>query len=273
MNWKSFVFLIALGGLLSCNEQAKKEEKPTQEISIEENKGKALILETLEKTGTYRQLREKKDVVYTYVYTTPDGKTDSSTEKYIFKDELSYGMYTKHERTFPQLEGSIEQSFDGTNYWLRHQGKVLNDTTMLKRVAFNRPTNFYWFAMFQKLTDPGLTYEYLGTTPFEEKQYEVVKVSFESDAKPKDIYQLYINTKSGLIDHFLFTVAEFNVVETPLLMKVEYEEIDGLLIPSKRKYKRSNWELETADGPWIEVNWTDIRFNNGLQPKDFNFGA
>ncbi|PQJ15210.1 hypothetical protein [Aureicoccus marinus] len=80
-------------------------------------------------------------------------------------------------------------------------------------------------------------------------QQEVVKVIFESDPKPKDIYQLYTNIASGLIDHFLFTVAEFNVVETPLLMKVEYEVVAGLQISSERKYKRSSWEPETADGP------------------------
>jgi hypothetical protein len=47
-------------------------------------------------------------------------------------------LYQKHERTFEDLEGQIEQWYDGT---------TLNDTTQLKRVTFNRPTNFYWLVV------------------------------------------------------------------------------------------------------------------------------
>lgn len=123
--------------------------------------------------------------------------------------------------------------------------------------------------MFQKLLDPGLNYEYLGEHSDQDITYEIVKVSFSSDTKPQDIYQLYINRETGLIDQFLFTVAEYGVVETPLLMRVEYEEVDGLLLPTRRKYQRSTWDAETTDEPWISANWTDIRFNNGLHPEDF----
>ena len=141
---------------------------------------------------------------------------------------------------------------------------------MLKQVAFSRPTNFYWFAMFQKLLDPGLTYEYLGEQTLDEKKYHIVKVGFTSEAKPQDIYQLYINQESKLIDQFLFTVAEKGVMETPLLMTVEYTEIDGLLIPSKRKYTLSNWKAEVlSTARWFEILWSDISFNNGLTPADF----
>jgi len=52
-------------------------------------------------------------------------------------------------------------------------------------------------------------------------------------------------------------------------MEVEYEDIDGLMIPTKRRYKRSTWEADVSEGPWIDVNWTDIKFNNGLTPADF----
>ena len=181
--------------------------------------------------------------------------------------------YETHERTFPQMEGVVEQSFDGTKYWLRHNGKVISDTTALKRVAFNRPTNFYWYALFQKLTDPGLNYEYLGPQELQDQSFDVVKISFESDEKPRDIYQVHINQETGLIDQFLFTVAEFGMVDTPLLMQVEYEEVDGLLIPSKRKYKRSTWEAEVNDSPWIEVNWTNISFDNELDASAFNLSV
>ena len=72
------------------------------------------------------------------------------------------------------------------------------------------------------------------------------------------------------MDQFLFTVADFNIMEEPFLMQMEYEEIDGLLIPSKRKYKRSTWEATVSDAPWVDVTWANITFNNGLTTADFS---
>ncbi|MBR9776682.1 MAG: hypothetical protein GYB55_17335 [Cytophagales bacterium] len=249
----------------SCKEQEHSEKKTSFE-----NKGHELVYEMVQKVGNYSKLAEKKDVVYTYKYQTPDGKTDLSTEKYIFDGELSYGAYEQHERTLPQYEGLIEQGYDGKAYWLRHKGNYIQDATSLQRVTFNRPTNFYWFTMFQKLLDPGLTYEYLGEKNIEDKNYEVVKISFDSyNEKPTDIYQIYINKDTKLVDQFLFTVAEVGVVDQPLLMKLEYEEIEGLLIPTQRIYKGSNWEAEVTNAPWIKVNWSNIQFNNGLSRSIF----
>ena len=252
------------------NPEPPKAEPPATATPQFQNKGHELIYNMTQKVGTYRQLAEKKDVVYTYTYATPDGKTDISTEKYIFDGELSYGMYHQHQRTLADLEGPIEQGYDGTEYWLKQQGQMITDSLALKRVAFNRPTNFYWFTMFQKLLDPGLNYEYLGEKQIQGTAYDIVKVSFDSPAdKPTDIYQVYINRETELVDQFLFTVADFGIMDTPSLMEVEYEEVDGILIPTKRRYKRSDWEATVSDQPWISVNWTDIKFNNGLTAMDF----
>jgi len=256
---------------ISCNnkEQSRASNAKTVQETFQ-NKGHELIYKMVKKVGNYNDLKDKKDVIYTYTYETPDGKADISTEKYIFDGELSYGEYKQHQRTLPKLEGTIEQGNDGKGYWLKQNGEVLNDTTALKRVAFSRPTNFYWFAMFQKLLDPGLKYEYLGEKEIEDKSYDIVKISFESENnRPTDIYQLYINKDSGLSDQFLFTVADFGIIETPLLMQIEYEKVDNLLIPTKRLYKRSTWDADVSDDPWIKVNWTNIKFDNGLKQEDF----
>tara|TARA_R110002049_G_scaffold79613_3_gene202662 strand:+ start:7986 stop:9482 length:1497 start_codon:yes stop_codon:yes gene_type:complete len=272
---KANIFTLILCVVLaSCNDTKKPTSTEPEIVKMEtmsfDNKGHELVYNLTKKTGNYQTLLNKKDVVYTYTYKTPAGETDSTTEKYIFDGELSYGLYNQHERTLANLEGSIEQGWDGNEYWLKHNGSVLNDEAYLKRVAFNRPTNFYWFAMFQKLLDPGLTYEHLGDKTINGKDYDVVKVSFVSENdKPTDIYQLYINKATGLVDQFLFTVADFGVMETPFLMELEYEKIDDLLIPTKRQYKKSNWDAEVSDQPWIYVTWTNIKFNNNLKKEDF----
>lgn len=261
--------------LLSCNDKNQsKSNEITETVETPtptfQNKGQELVYTMMQKVGDYNTLREHKDVVYTYHYQTPDGKADISTEKYLFDGELSYGSYQKHERTFADLEGHIEQGYDGSEYWLKHNGTVLNDTTRLKKVAFNRPTNFYWFTMFQKLSDPSVNYEYLKEETINNVAYDVVKVSFQSvENKPTDIYQLYINKETSLVDQFLFTVADFGVLDTPRLMTLQYEEVDGMLLPTKRLYKKSNWNADVSEEPWIQVNWSDIKFNNNLSKDDF----
>ncbi|WP_422006946.1 hypothetical protein [Roseivirga pacifica] len=152
--------------LYSCGEKTTQDTNINQSPSFE-NKGHELVYHMVKKVGDYQTLASKKDVTYTYTYTTPDGKSDISTEKYIFDGEPSYGLYQQHERTLPELNGPIEQGYDGQTFWLKHDRKLLTDTTALKRVAFNRPTNFYWFAMFQKLLDPGLNYEFIGEQSIE----------------------------------------------------------------------------------------------------------
>jgi len=257
---------------LSCRNTTNKEVTLQEKDSIIfQNKGHELVYNLVHKVGDYKKLRSKKDVLYTYTYATPDGKTDISTEKYIFDGELSYGMYKQHQRTLSQLEGTMEQGYDGAEYWLKIDGVLVNDTTALKRVMFNRPTNFYWFTMFQKLLDPGLKYEYMGEKEISNKNFDIVKVSFESkNDKPTDIYQLYINKETGMVDQFLFTVVDFDIIDEPLLMQVSYEEIDGFLIPTKRKYKKSTWDAVVTDAPWILVNWSNIKFDNNLKKGDFS---
>lgn len=245
-------------------------ENDMAEIEFQ-NEAHELVYDMVQEVGNYSELAKKKDVVYTYTYATPDGKTDISTEKYLFEGELSYGVYQRHDRTFPDLKGLIEQGYSGNEFWLKQDGKVLNDSTRLKRVAFNRPTNFYWFTMFQKLLDPGLIYEYVGEEMVDKKIYDVVKITFEPQGdKVTDIYQLYIHKTTHLVDQFLFTVADFGKMETPLLMQLEYEIVDGITIPTTRKYKQSTWDAEVDDKPWINVTWRDIKFNNGLTKEDFS---
>lgn len=243
----------------------------TIENSPQQDKAFALIEKMTKKVGSYDKLLKKKDVVYTYSYITPEGKYDQSIEKYIFDGELSYGQYITHQRTFTDLLGTIEQGYDGSEFWLKHEGEIINSKERLKRVIFNRPTNYYWFTMMQKLLDPGLNYEYLGKTTIGNNKYEIVKISFEpQENKASDVYQLYINEETSMIDQLVFTVAEFGVIDEPYLMKLEYEKIDGLYIPTERLYKKSDWNATVTNKPWTKVNWTNISFNNGLNKEIFN---
>jgi len=274
MKTKLLLSIAIIFSILSCkNENNTTQQQNTlskkENLKEFENKAHELVYIMTQKVGTYDQLMAKKDVIYTYTYQTPDGKSDISTEKYIFNGEFSYGRYTKHERNLTDLEGEIEQGYDGNEFWLKQNGQIITDPISLKRVAFNRPTNFYWFTMMQKLLDPGLQYEYIKEQTINDKPYDVVKVTFDSkDNKATDIYQLYINKDTKLVDQFLFTVMDYDITE-PFLMEVEYENIEGMLLPTKRRYKNSNWDAEVSNKPWILVNWSDIKFDNNLSKTNF----
>ena len=64
-------------------------------------------------------------------------------------------------------------------------------------------------------------------------------------------------------------MADYGVVETPLLMQIEYEEVDGFLLPTKRKYKKSTWNADVTDQPWVDVTWSNIKFNTNLSKQVF----
>lgn len=263
------LFVLSTVFVISCNSGSQEVQPESTEITFQNN-AHELIYNMVQKVGTYQDLLDRKDVEYTYTYTTPDGKTDVSAEKYIFDGELSYAKYDPHERTLAQYEGPLEQGYDGREFWIRHNGEYITDEEAMTRATFNRKTNFYWFSMMQKLLDPGLNYTYVKEDTVNNLLYDVVKVTFDSpNGKPTDIYQLYLNRETGLADQFLFTIVDFGMVDTPFLMRMEYEDVDGLLIPTKRKYMKANWEAEPQGEEWIQVQWTNIRFNNGLSTELF----
>ncbi len=271
MKFINLLFIaIIIGG---CGQPPATEgEQAVEETMSFENKGHEAVYKLTQKVGSYQKLRDLKDVVYTYTYITADGKEDQSIEKYIFDGELSYADYIKRGRTLPNVEGRLVQGFDGQNFWSTVDGVLTEDSDVIKRAVFSRKTNFYWFTMFQKLLDPSVEYTYVKEEDINGQSYDVVKITFESD-KPTDIYQLYINQETSLVDQFLFTVVDFNVVDTPFLMKLDYEEVDGLLIPTTRDYTQATWEGVNQNENWIKVRWSNIQFNNNLDKEIFLAGA
>lgn len=260
--------------LTACvNKEAKiKEASKTVEVQLPKfkNKGHELVYKMTQETGSYKDLLNLKDIVFHYTYRTPDQKEDISIESYIFNGELSHGTYLKHERTLPNLKGKMEQAYNGKDFWLKIDGQNVNDSSAIASVAFTRKTNFYWFAMMQKLLDPGINYEYMGKVNTNSKLYDVVKITFNIDEDvASDTYQLYINPETHLVDQFLFTVVSKNVTD-PLLMRVEYEKIDKVLIPTYRKYTKSDWEANVLKDVWIEEITKDIKFNQNLDKSLFN---
>ena len=132
-----------------------------------------------------------------------------------------------------------------------------------------RKTNFYWFAMMQKLQDPGTIHTYEGTRVLNEIEYDLVKLTFEKGVGDvSDIYLLYINPQTNLVDQFLFTVLDFGI-EEPFLMEVKYEKFNNVMLPTYRRFIQSNWDGKIMNNNWIEEIMTDLKFGNGYTKVDF----
>ncbi len=233
-------------------------------------RARQLVEAMVDKVGAMKELHRRRDVEYTYVYRRPTGQTDVSVERYVFDGELSWGRYVVHDVLDPEASGEIIQGYVDGQAWVTVDGKPNQDAAAVARAAFVRPTNYYWFAMMPKLLDPGVKLEHLGGQTVDGVAYDRVNVTFSNSKKEKtDRYLLYINPKTKLVDRFLFTVIDYGMTD-PLLMTVEYEEIDGLLLPTRRRYAPAkDWNGEVEKEAWVEETMLTIRFNNGFPRAAF----
>jgi len=238
-------------------------------LQAENKNPKELIERMTEVTGSYDDLKSLKDVEYTYIVKNVDtGKSDISIERYIFDGELSRGKFLqRNDNTFPELKGEIIQGYNGSESWMTVNGKPVSDDSALKYADFTRKTNFYWFAMMQKLLDPGIIYSYKGKEKVGGIEYDLVELSYEPGiGDVSDTYTLYINPETHLIDRFYFTVMDFGITD-PILMEVDYKQFEGVKLPVTRKFSAVVPDMGTMNV--VEV-MTDLKFNNGFDKTAFD---
>ena len=162
----------------------------------------------------------------------------------------------------------MEQFYNGDTTVVTLDGERVAEPQVIRVSDFLRKTNYYWFAMMFKLLDPGIKYELLDDQKLEGTAYKRVEITFDQGVGDvQDKYVLYIHPETKMVDQFLFTVLDFGV-EQPNLMKVTYEEIDGVKIPTYRKYAQANWEGEPQTDSWTEEVSRNISFGKGFAEED-----
>jgi len=227
-----------------------------------------LVEQVVEAVGTLEALHALRDVEYRYTYRRADGSESVSLERYLFDGELSWGRY-ETMRQWPDGVSEVVQAYSGSETWVTHDGELVEDSEVIRGADFTRKTNFYWFAMMFKLTDPGTHHEYEGTRTVDGVEYDVVRMTFgEGVGDARDTYVLYIHPETHLVDQFLYTVMDFGVRQ-PSLKRVTYREVDGLQLPVRRAATRSNWEGEVLGEGWSEQLMEEIRFDNGFERELF----
>lgn len=260
--------------LASCVQKAKKAEtnvvEAVEEVSkvpiYDTNEPMTILAAVAHAHGGWNDLWKKGDVEYTYDYRSNE-KADVSTERYIFNSEASYGKYSQHQiNVMPDKEGEVIQCFDGKQTLVLVNGKKSEDPQLVGTGDFLRKANYYWFTMPYKLNDKGTVAKYLGQEEYNGNMYDKVHVTYDSEVTGKeqnDIYILYVNPETKLIDRFFFSLPFLGVEEPVIIANYEYEDIDGQMISTKRSYFMPS-EQGYADEPSIVQTMTNVKFSNGF---------
>ena len=260
---KKVIFILAILLVAAC--QSKPEKKQEKPLTAKET-----IAQAIEAIGGTQSFYNKKTVTYDYEYRAPEGPnaiTLVGNETYMFDKERSYATYTTH--TLTGANGKVVEGYNGTDAWVTFNGKVSNDEQANGVARFLRKTNYYWFAMFYKLLDPGVNHEFLSDQTVNGQDYKRIKITFgDNIGDGQDTYVIYVNKETELIEQFLFTIVGFGVID-PFLMTFDYETIDGVKIPTKRKYIESDWDGNVKGKEYYITNWTNIQFGVELNTEMF----
>ncbi|MEM9650114.1 MAG: DUF6503 family protein [Bacteroidota bacterium] len=270
-----FMALMGFLVLASCGQKQKQQaavEEPITETSqvpeYNTEDPRTVLTSIAHAHGGWNDLWKKGDVEYTYDYRVPaTDKADISTERYIFNSEASYGKYLQHQiNVMPDNEADVVQCFDGKNTVVMVDGKKSEDEALIGLSDFLRRANYYWFTMPYKLNDKGTVAKYLGTEAYNNINYDKVHVTYDPAVTGKeqnDIYILYVNPETKLVDRFYFSLPFLGVEEPVIIANYEYEDIEGQLIATKRFYF-----IPTEEGypeePSLVQTLSNIKFGNGF---------
>jgi len=231
-----------------------------------------LLYDALKKeNGGLKKLAKKKDVEYTYFYNDKSKGTDKSTERYIFNGEQSWAKYTKHPvNVLPDQKGIAVQSLVDNVPMLTLDGKKITDPKAIGGTVFLRQVNLYWFAMMYKLQDPSTISKYIGQEEFKGKTYDKVNLSYDSKLTGKEVndeYVLYFNPETHLVDLFYFSLPVRGINKPIIRMECDYEEIDGILLTTKRRAYAPDQEGKyNLIGEYTSKN---VKFKNKFKKADF----
>ncbi|MEM9078038.1 MAG: DUF6503 family protein [Bacteroidota bacterium] len=265
--------------LTACVQKAKQAETTAEQPGkmvkkapvYDTNQPETVLKAVAHAHGGWGDLWKKQDVQYTYDYRTPDGKADVSTERYIFKNEASLGKYTQHDiNVMPGEEGEVVQYFNGEETVVMVDGEKAENPQLLGVSDFLRRANYFWFTMAYKLTDKGTIITYQGQEDYDGTLYDKVHVTYDPEITGKeqnDIYVLYVNPETKLIDRFFFSLPFLGVNEPVIIANYEYEDIDGQLVATKRTYFLPS-EQGYAEEPNIVQTLSNITFNNGFTSQN-----
>jgi len=269
-------FIVLLSSLIvSCSNSSQQSEAVTEETVVEEvaevpydvNSPETLLLAVAEACGGMNAIKALNDVEFEYTYVAPDGKKDVSIERYIFENEVSWAKYSTHEiNVMPGAEGDVVQFYDGNSAAVYLGGEAVTDPEVVGVGQFLRQANYMWFNMMFKMTDPGIVATYQGQEEVDGQTYDKVHVTYDPEVTGKeenDIFVVYINPDSRMVESFYFSLPAFGVQEPVLHAQLTYEQVNGIYVITHRVMKGPNPETGEM-GLIVDQQLKNVKFNNGF---------
>lgn len=203
---------------------------------LEANEGGQLVLKSIEAHGGLETWYNTRTSSYTWEYANVDMDfrfrshmvVDNHTRK-AYHDLVELGTYEE-----PQpVDGQF--AWDGQDAWISPASLEQPNP------RFWATTGYYFESIPFILADPGVYYERVPDEELDGVMYDRVDVSYGSGVgdSPGDIYMLYINKETALVDAIRYTVTygqskeEAMEVEAPretLFYYKDYVTIDGLTV-------------------------------------------
>jgi hypothetical protein len=155
------------------------------------------------------------------------------------------------------------------DFELGYDGKTGWATTDFAKIPGKSPLfyhnlDFYFFGLPFLLADPGTVHEYLGRQTVSGKEYEVVKVGFESGVGlvSDDVYIVYMDATTYQMEILRYSVTYFNRENADKFnakVYTDWRAVQGLLVPGKME------NIEWEDGNLGESkgygrSFSDIHF-------------
>jgi hypothetical protein len=117
-------------------------------------------------------------------------------------------------------------------------GQEVADPKDLLTLGYRRFINdTYWLLMGFKTFDPGVSREYAGEKSENGSTYDVVQLAFkEVGLTPGDVYWMWVNRDTGLVDQWHMKLQNMKPEETPSIVRFrDYRRFGGLLISTRRE--------------------------------------
>lgn len=232
------------------------------------------IIEVVKAMGGNNVLEKMEDVQLSLENLDPTSmRRDFSTERYIFKDKLSFGEYQENGLDiFPGRYDKISQLSYDSFVFMTVDGKEVRNPGWLEKANITRRINYGWFTFLYQLNNPSTDLYGKGKRKIGNISYDLIEVSnLYSRYQPNSSgrYTLYINPRNSFIDFIQFQYPPKEKALGQVLIKFEYMKVGEFTIPVTRKWF-SCIDSENCYDPILIQNYTNIRFKNGFSQEQLD---
>lgn len=213
-------------------------------LSAEENKGIELLENCLKAHGGIDTWKSFVGLEY---HLNDNGKQVYQLTH--LKDRRAYIKSKKYE-----------VGFDGTVAWAVPDASEVPG----KSAAFYYNLDFYFIGLPFLLKDPGVNISYAGHAVLNDRTFQSLKVTFGSEVglTPEDVYYLYIDPESFLMEILTYSVSYFDKENSKVnSAKVysDYKKVQGLMMP--HQMENFEWKEGTLGKSKKHSRiFSDIRF-------------